>query len=367
MRVAKIERKVEYFPIIGGEVKATNDQQGIIEGYLNYIGNIDYGDDRTMTGAFKRTLSDSFARKSQQKLDYLWPYLWNHDYNLIPPGGIFDADELKNGLYIKTQFNLEMQMGRELYSSFKQGMMKKQSMGYKAIQVEYVKDQGRTIRNLLEVAVMEGSAVVFPMNDLASVDTVKNYNGRRNFYMPNKPRQAAPARKDYAAEYMQTTQQDWVSDLWNLWYPLRNAIINAFVMGDQPAQDVQAALDQFSQATLAYTQRGIELDMTEFLQPDTDSDSPSEYNYMSAEDNPETKAGRVISAANHATLTKAAEGIMMHCKSIKGVLTAAQQQGYPLAMSANVSPQAKYSQNDQAVDAVLSTQLDNLLASIKSK
>src|SRR5260221_3438940 len=183
MRVAKIERKIEYFPIIGGEIKATNDAKGIVEGYLNYIGNIDFGDDRTMKGAFKRTLTDSYARKAAQDLDFLFPYLFNHDYTQLPPGGIFDADEDRKGLYTKTQFNLDIQMGRELYSSFKMGTTKKQSMGYKAITVEYVKDEatGRTIRNLLEVAVMEGSAVVFPMNDLAQVDTVKN---RSVFAMP---------------------------------------------------------------------------------------------------------------------------------------------------------------------------------------
>src|SRR5258707_222744 len=176
MRVAKIERKIECFPIIGGEIKATNDAKGIVEGYLNYIGNIDFGDDRTMKGAFKRTLTDSYARKAAQDLDFLFPYLFNHDYTQLPPGGIFDADETPKGLYTKTQFNMDIQSGRELYASFKMGTMKKQSMGYKAIQVEYVKDEatGRTIRNLLEVAVMEGSAVVFPMNDLAQVDTVKH-------------------------------------------------------------------------------------------------------------------------------------------------------------------------------------------------
>src|SRR5260221_591263 len=175
MRTPKIERKIEYFPIIGGEIKATNDQKGITEGYLNYIGNIDLGDDRTMKGAFRQTLTDSYARKSAQDLDYLWPYLWNHDYSIIPPGGIFEANEDRRGLYIKTQYNLDIQLGRELYSSFKMGTMKKQSMGYRAIQVDWVKEDGRSIRNLLEVAVMEGSAVVFPMNDLAQVDTVKRF------------------------------------------------------------------------------------------------------------------------------------------------------------------------------------------------
>src|SRR5260221_5443278 len=104
-RYASLERKTEYFPIVG-EMKATNDAKGIMEGYLNYIGNVDYGDDRTMPGAFKRTLKQSYERKSIQGLDYLWPYLWNHDYSIIPPGGIFEANEDERGLYVKVQYNL---------------------------------------------------------------------------------------------------------------------------------------------------------------------------------------------------------------------------------------------------------------------
>ncbi len=488
MRVAKIERKIEYFPIIGGEIKATNDALGIIEGYLNYIGNIDYGDDRTMPGAFKATLRDSYARKSAQDLDYLWPYLWNHDYSQLPPGGIFEANEDRKGLYVKVQLNLDMQLGRELYSSFKSGFLKKQSMGYKAIQVEWVKEEGKSIRNLLEVQVMEGSSVVFPMNDLAQVDTVKNglwkprsWQGFRDeksvcgkttwplmdkdttwdgdkakkqikawaskadgsldvskmksvhfWYDPDKadeitgyklafcyivdgspkavPRAIfekaglfAGARggldvpesdmpglkakvaayykklemkppwekgstmdiwtKDYAESYQQTNQQDWVSDLWNLWYPLRNEIITAFQTGDTPVEDVQKALDQFSAATIAYVQQGVALDMTEYLQPDDTGPTPM---YMSAEDNPETKAGRAISDANHAKLTKAAEGIAGHVKEIKDVLArarSAQLQGYPLTMSTDEQPEQK-TEDDRAEDDDEATILNKQRAAI---
>src|SRR6266571_2638385 len=354
MRIAKIERKIEYFPIVGGEVKATNDVKGIVEGYLNYIGNIDFGDDRTMKGAFTKTLSDSYARKTAQDLDYLWPYLWNHDYSQLPPGGIFEANEDRRGLYIKTQFNLDIQMGRELYSSFKMGTMKKQSMGYKAIQVDWVKEDGRSIRNLLEVAVMEGSAVVFPMNDLAQVDTVKNQS-RRNFYMTGNKlltKQTMPAiTKDYAASYEAMTQQDWVSDLWNLWYPLRNEIIVAFQTGDTPVEDVQTAIKQFTAAAVAYVQRGIELDMMEYLQSDDTSNSPSMY--MSADDNPETKAGRTISDANHKKIAYAADGIMTHVKAIRGVLNSAAQrandlQGYPVYPTSSADPTPEQKQDDDA-------------------
>ncbi len=464
-RIAKIERKTEYFPIIGGEIKATNDAQGIVEGYLNYIGNVDYGDDRTMPGAFKATLRDSYSRKSAQGLDYLWPYLWNHDYSQLPPGGIFEANEDRKGLYTKTQFNMDMQMGRELYSSFKMGTMKKQSMGYRAIQVDWVKEDGRSIRNLLEVAVMEGSAVVFPMNDLAQVDTVKRFwpgysakgqaSGKtswpladRNtnwdagqakkdiqawagddkgkmaqcfFWVVKSPptilgdcklpfimksggeMKAIPQgiiscagviqgamgganiddvdgvkkkiasyyskmkmtppwekgntmdiwSKDYAESYQQTNQQDWVSDLWNLWYPLRNEIIQAFVTGDTPAEDVQKAYVQFGEALNGYIQQGMALNMTEYLQPDDDDNGPMPMYMMSSDDNPETKDAKKLSADSHAKLVKSIDGAMTHMKEAKSELArqrSSDLQGYPRTMGADDPPQQKQEDNTEELD-----------------
>jgi HK97 family phage prohead protease len=453
-RLAKIERKVEYFPCIS-EIKEVNDAKYQIGGYLNYLNNIDFGDDRTMPGAFRKTLQDAYARKTQQQLDFLYPYLFNHDYSQLPPGGIYDADEDKKGLYIRVQFNPDIQLARELFSSFKMKTMSKQSMGYKAIQVDWVKEEGKSIRNLLEVAVMEGSAVVFPMNDLAQVDTVK----RRYFFMDTKgsasgktswpladrgvswdkgaamkdiqayatsgdsvdwskaaqcffwvaksppehwgdckfpfvaksggSMKAIPAAifngaarldganiddkdgvkakmasyyrkmkmtppwekgntmdiwsKDYTESYLQTNQQDWVSDLWNLWYPLRNEILTAFQTGDTVVEDVTKALEQFSVATIAYVQEGIALDMNEFLQPDSGF-MPSYM--MSSDDNPETKeekAGRAISAANHAKLKAAADGIKAHVATIHTVLRSAS----PLAEGQNtLSGYQVYSGNE---------------------
>ncbi len=338
-RLARIDRRTEYFPIIGGEIKATNDQKGIIEGYLNYIGNIDYGDDRTMPGAFRKTLTDSYSRKAAQDLDFLWPYLWNHDYSQLPPGGIFEANEDRKGLYTKTQFNLDLQMGRELYASFKMGTMKKQSMGYKAIQVDWVKEGGKSIRNLLEVAVMEGSAVVFPMNDMAQVDTVKrSWQG-----FSKKGNIMDIHSKDYAESYQMTNQSDWISDLWNLWYPLRNEILTAFQTGDTIEQDVQSALAQFAPAVLAYVQHGIELNMTECLQPGDDGDSGSMPMMMSSDDNPETKEVKLLSAASHAKMMKAVGGMEGHIKEMKSELSrqrANALQGYQV-YSGNEPPEQK--------------------------
>ncbi len=372
MRAPKIDRKTEYFPIIGGEIKATNDAQGIIEGYLNYLNNIDFGDDRTIPGAFRKTLTDSYSRKSVQGLAYLWPFLLNHDYSQLPPGGIFDADEDRKGLYIKTQLVQDIQSGRELYVSFKAGTMRKLSMGYKAIQVDWVKEGGKSIRNLLEVAVMEGSAVVFPMNDMAQVDTVKN--GRRNFYMTGKlpTKQETPAltldihSKDYAESYQMTNQSDWISDLWNLWYPLRNEILTAFQTGDTIEKDVQSALAQFAPAVLAYMQHGIELDMTSCLQPGDDGDSGSMPMMMSSDDNPETKDVKLLSAASHAKMTKAIGGMEGHIKEMKSELSrqrANALQGYQV-YSGNEPPEQKEDDEKPEEELDDAAMLNKLRASV---
>src|SRR6266581_5251718 len=317
-RLAKIERKIEY-KAIDSEIKATSE--GIVEGYLNRTGIIDFGDDKSLPGCFKRTLADSYARKAQQSLDFLWPFLYNHSYAEFPLGGIFYGEEDKKGLFIKVQMNMDIQSGREAFASFKNGSLSKFSMGYKAIDVEWEKFEGRSIRLLKSVAVMEGSAVTFPMNDESQATAVKN---RRTFIMPTKQKQETTPvlTKDYATSYAQVTQQDWVSDLWNLWYPFKNEIITAFQIGDSPEADVQAALAQFATATLAYIQRGIELDMTECLQPSDDNSMPM---YMTAADNPDTKDvegdTKKLSAASHAKMTKAIGGMEGHIKEMKSELS----------------------------------------------
>jgi HK97 family phage prohead protease len=182
-----VPRPPEY-KSVSFRVKAVDDKRGIIRGFLNVIGNIDDGHDRTMSGAFYKTLSDAYSRKSAQHLDYLYPYLWNHDPGEPPIGGIFDADEVKAkgnepaGLFAQVQLILDIERARDVYACFKSqeegsssssGLLK-QSIGYKTIRYEFVKEDGETVRNLIELQLWEGSSCIFPMNELAVVTDVKS-------------------------------------------------------------------------------------------------------------------------------------------------------------------------------------------------
>ena len=120
-------------------------------------------------------------------------------------------------------------MGRETYASFKTGMLKKQSMGYKAIQYEYVTESKRMVRNLIEVQVVEGSAVNFPMNDLAVVDTVKN-RGKKLFFVSGKQKQSE--NKDFNDHYRSQQIDDWMcSDLCNITSALKQSPLLMMAMG----------------------------------------------------------------------------------------------------------------------------------------
>src|SRR6266581_1588467 len=164
MRVAKIERKAEY-KSIRTAVKAVSEAEGILEGYLNVKNVEDLGGDISRDGCFKKTLADSYARKNAQNLQGLW---------------------------IRVKCFMDTQRGSELYSAYAQGGLTSFSMGYKAHQVSWDRTpDGRSVRNLNEVQIMEASSVVFPMAPESTLTAIKA-QGDYNMLLRNK---------DFASNY----------------------------------------------------------------------------------------------------------------------------------------------------------------------
>ncbi len=117
---------------------------------------------------------------------------------------------------------------------------------------------------------------------------------------------------------------------------------------------------------LAYVQQGIALDMTEFLQPD-DSDSGPMPLYMSAEDNPETKDAKILSAASHAKMTKAVDGIASHAKELKSELSrqrANALQGYTVYSNDEPVPEQKDDEPEEEEEQDEASLLNKLRASV---
>ena len=304
------------------QLKDFDDAQGRVSGYLSTFDNVDEGDDRVRPGAFKRTLQNKYEYKKKNNKQYLMPLLWQHkDYE--PIGGYIEAREDNIGLYVELEVDLDVQRGKEAYSGLKKGYIFQQSMGYDAIQSEYVKINGKMVRDLTEVRLWEGSIVTFPMNEEAVVTDVKSASGR---HMDRKDKEKKTVQEHYAEEMAQDLLEDW-SDVFLS--SLTCAILDAFKIGDQPEQDITEALDDFKELVLTkFVPEAIECDLSGYIADHSDtyssadyamqygSDSQPNYGWMSSNRRRSEKLGKPISSTNQ-------QNIDAHVKSIKALAKSA--------------------------------------------
>jgi len=299
--------KIEYKDIPASEMRATNDRQGIIEGLVSKTGNVDLQDDRVLPGAWRDTLKSAYARKAAGD-PYLVPFLWSHNFDVLPPGGVFYLDETREGLFAKVQMNLDVQSGAELYASYRAGTVSKQSIGYKTITCDYEKIEGKTIRNLRVCELMECSAVLFPANTLAAVTAVKGG------YPMNK---LAVRGKDFSERYAQQQLSDWLyDDLNDVTTALGQALRDCFSSGADPLAALETdVLPGLEAALRAYVQAGIDLGYT--------GSSTSDYGMMgmASSTSGESKAG-YLNATSHARIKEASTMIMKHAKIVASELSA---------------------------------------------
>lgn len=293
------------------ELKAVNEDEGIVEGYLSTFGNVDYQKDRVVKGAFKKTLLEAKSRMQNKGKKYLWPVLWMHDPEK-PLGGCVEAKEDDYGLYTKFQLDITKNeqgipnnpLATMVFSGYKNGYIDEQSMGYKAIQKEY--DEGG-VRNLKECQIWEESCVtsLFAADPEAQATQVKSiYNeqkekigyidtdeeGNDRFVLFDKKDASNNETKDFNSHYSDAMARDVLEDWYDLMSSLKYASMDLFTIGDQPLEDAKAALEQFGTAYLAWIQRGIDTNLSDYLAAQIQSQTPSYgYSYSSRSDMPDFK------------------------------------------------------------------------------
>ena len=147
----RVEIAIKAAPI--GEA---DPSRGPFEGDLSTYGNIDLGGDICEPGCFDRSVAERGTHRT---------LLWQHDQQ--DPIGSFDVVSTEGSLRIRGSFNLDTEHGRAGYSLLRHGDIDGLSIGYNATDYSYDKDG---IRHLLDVDLMEGSLVTFPMNPLARAE-----------------------------------------------------------------------------------------------------------------------------------------------------------------------------------------------------
>ena len=155
--------------------------EGRFSGYLSTFGNVDAGGDVVDPGAFKKILRENRA----------FPLLWAHSASTPAQiVGSFHGEEDARGLKVGGGFfyDEDSQKAREkIKMLFAKGIKIGLSMGYKAIKFVYDTIEGVTVRRLKEVKLFEGSLTLFPMNEQATLEAIKEEGNPRAGSAKNDP------------------------------------------------------------------------------------------------------------------------------------------------------------------------------------
>jgi len=148
-------------------IKELNDE-GHMTGYLSAFNNVDRGKDLIRPGSFTQTLQDTES----------FPLLWAHSANephLVV--GTFAGRQDKHGLFIEADFLTNLPGGKDAYETVKTLKERKVkvglSIGYEAINSKQIEIDGESVREITEIKLYEGSLTLFPMNDQATVQSIK--------------------------------------------------------------------------------------------------------------------------------------------------------------------------------------------------
>jgi len=156
MRIKSGKQNKEYLAF-EFDVKDSNDDKGIIEGYGSVFGNVDFHNDIVDRGAFRKSL--------QKRM----PALLLH-HNMRDVAGVYtSAFEDDKGLKLVGELNMNVQKSREAYYLAKQGALKGLSIGFitRKDRIE------NGVRHIMEADLLEVSMVTFPANERANLTGTK--------------------------------------------------------------------------------------------------------------------------------------------------------------------------------------------------
>jgi HK97 family phage prohead protease len=159
------------------EIKVVNEEKGIVEAYVSIFGNIDSYGDIILRGAFLESLAKKLPK-----------FVWSHNWE-IPIGKILEAKEDDKGVYIKAQFNLETQRGKEAYSDLKFGSFDEFSIGLRVLDWEYDEAGHRVIK---KAKLYEASPVLAGANPDTELISVKGDKDIEDKEEPTPPPSSTP-------------------------------------------------------------------------------------------------------------------------------------------------------------------------------
>lgn len=215
------------FPI--QDLKA-DSETGILEAIVSVFNNVDSGKEIVRPGFFTKSIEKKLPKG-------VWMHKWDQpiartlEAKELLPGDPMLPDKLKElgGTYIKGQFNLDTQRGKEAFSDIKFGIVDEFSIGYRVTKESTDKETGA--RELIEGDWKEWSPVLVGMNPETAVLSVK-----------------ADETKDAPKVEQKGIFEDVIEEreesLYFLWDVLCSALYRAQYLSDAAGIDLAPAIDE---------------------------------------------------------------------------------------------------------------------------
>ena len=196
------------FKALSGEIKADRTQRRVdlwIAGY----GNVDSGGDLMVKGFGARSIAEDLPRG-------LVKFFWNHQLPLGPADVLEEHDQ---GLFMSSKVTADVAFDRYL-AQIDDGTAGHGSLGYSVrasetvtaeeVQKRYGVDAGGAskVRVLLAGRIFEGSAVIWPMNELVEVVGIKGAEQKGLWELADVIASLATIRMLTEAEWAKLTEEE---------------------------------------------------------------------------------------------------------------------------------------------------------------
>lgn len=226
--------KMEYRKL--GEIRADSiTEAGIAEAYLTAWDTVDSYTTSFQRGCFKRTFKE---RGHKIRL------IWNHEKLA---GKVLECREDDYGPFVKVQFNLDTQAGKEAFAHVRDGDVDSFSFGFNVISDDVIDK----VRTFTEIKVMECGPVIFEANGAAVITDAR------------------------AEDFDQTVTDNEIRNRgWKLFYALEQTMDDIFYNHDNRSDEViskiDSAISDFHGAYISwlseyYNQFGERADTTKHL------------------------------------------------------------------------------------------------------
>lgn len=148
--------------------KANDANRGEFEALVSVFGNVDYGGDRVVKGAFAKSLAR--WQEIGDPIPVIWNHMWENPEAHIGKANPGDAVETDDGLLVKGQLDMDNPFAAQVYRLLAERRVKEFSFGYNLLDSKKAKDGAL---DLTEIELFEVGPTLKGMNPATELLAVK--------------------------------------------------------------------------------------------------------------------------------------------------------------------------------------------------